>query len=170
MAEITQTEFDAMKARAEKAESKVANNKAEIAKLKADFETFKTEAEKTEMKNEPDAETTKKLAEYEALGKRAADAETRLRTLETEKLFGESAGKLKAKNSTKLFSLIGSKIEFDASGKPTNVDAVLNDAKTSFPEEFGLAVGGGSSTSIGGGAKGDEVGKSVDDFLRGALS
>ncbi len=167
MAEITQTEFDAMKARAEKAESKVANNKAEIAKMKSDFDALKVE--KNEMKPELDAETKQKLDAYDALGKRASDAETKLRTLETEKLFGESASKLKARNASKLFSLVNSKIEYDDSGKPKNLDAVLTDAKTSFPEEFGLVVGGGNSSSIGGGAKGDEVGRSVDDFLRGAL-
>jgi len=113
-----------------------------------------------------DDEARTKIADYDNLKTRAESAESRLRVLETKDVFTESAAKLKARNPAKLFSLVGGLIEFDENGKPKNLTEVLKQAKEDFPEEFGAAA-----VSIDGGEKGVEnrSGRSVDDFIRGAL-
>lgn len=114
---------------------------------------------------ELDEESRAKIADYDNLKSRAESAESRLRVLEAKDAFTESAAKMKAKNPAKVFALVGAQIEFDEKGNPKNLDDVLKRAKERFPEEFGAV-----STSIDAGEKGVEtVGRSVDDFIRGAL-
>lgn len=158
--------------------SEQATNEAEAMENTADKETTQTgrgngvpkaskslETSVTIQAPELDDESKQKLADFDNLKSRAEMAESRLRVLEAKDAFTESAAKLKARNPAKVFALVGAQIEFDAQGKPKNLDDVLKRAKERFPEEFGVV-----STSIDAGEKGVEtVGRSVDDFIRGAL-
>ena len=104
------------------------------------------------------------LSEQEKLRLRAERAETELRTDLAKDTVLEAAAAAKAKSPAKIYRLYQSEILFDKDGKPSNVAAIIAQAKRDFPDEFGAARG--SADGGAGGTASGATGGGMNDFIR----
>ena len=111
-------------------------------------------AGKTELQRlEKDRDTYK--SQYESLASRLQAANARA-------AITEAAGRLNAIDNTAVFAIARDSLEFDDSGEPTNVDAVLKDVQKRHPALFRAANGSGDG---GKGGASQNVGN-VNDLFR----
>jgi hypothetical protein len=104
------------------------------------------------------------LSEQEKLRERAEAAEATARTLRAKDALIEAATAAKAKSPAKIHRLYQGDLLFDDKGQPSNIAALIAQAKKDFPDEFGTSTTRGSAN---GGAGGDShVGGSINDQIR----
>jgi hypothetical protein len=167
-------EFEAMRKRAEKAESDLENLKtdmaketdnSEVEKLRQQLKEATDKIEDFEKAQNSDAEKTK-AAELQKLKDDLAEAQRINRQNEIDKAFAEKATELKAKNPAKLLALVKEKIEIGDDGKPKNLDKVFEQAKNDYAEEFGEAKkdSGTSRNGVDGGKKDESDAQYSDDM------
>lgn len=141
----------------------------------------KLDKENLQLRRERDAALAKiqefeaaKLSEVERLQKQVKDltdqsaewaAERRERDARDAVYEAAASEKVGARNPRALYKLIRDDLEFDEkTGRLTNLDQVLKQAKTEYPEQFGRAVG---SADGGAGSRARGAAPDMNSWLRG---
>ena len=105
------------------------------------------------------------LNEQEKLRQRAEEAEAQSRTLRAKDALIEAATTAKAKSPTKIYRLYQNDLLFDDKGQPTNIAALIAQAKKDFADEFGTGTGRGSADA-GAGGDATTTSSSMNDIIR----
>ena len=122
----------------------------EARKLRKESQGLRKRLEEAEAKLK--AADDAKLSETERLQQRLKDLEERESRWASERrerdardavIEAASGEKVGARNPRAVYRLVKDDLEWDADGNLTNLDAVLKQAKTDYPELFGRAVGSG---------------------------
>jgi uncharacterized protein YhaN len=136
---------------------------AEIRKLRKEAATYRKKAEEYENLTKTEAE--RRESALKAAEDRAATLEARLRDLSARSVVTEAATKANALSSRAVYALIQSDLEYDDTGNPTNVDALVKQAIKDEPQLFRASAGSGD----GGKGNGQPNTQSLNDLLRVGL-
>ncbi len=133
----------------------------------ADIDKALAKEKKNWQKQVADAEERAKLSEAERAKAEADDLRTQLRNRDARDSVKDAAAKLGAGNPTAIYKIIAGDLEFDDGGQISNLNEVLDTAKTDFPELFDPKP----KQSIDGGAGSDSPtsGGSLDNQIRKLL-
>ena len=143
---------------------KAITSDAELSAWKAETrKQIVTEVKRT-LKAEADQARQKEQGEYKDLYERTL---TSLKAERAERLVTAAATKANAIRPDAISRLVGDALDYDDDGKPTNVDAVLAQAKKDYPELFRAAAGGGDG-GRGGQPDPKDANAVINAFLRGS--
>lgn len=132
--------------------------------------TFTQEEVNRLIKRETDKlEKRLKLNDDERKQAEIDDLRSQLRERDTRDAVTEAGRKLGAKNTRLLYQAVRDDLEFDDAGNVKNLKAVLDAAKTEYPELF-ATDGKKAKVDAGAQGKGSTSGTSMNDFIRGAFS
>lgn len=110
----------------------------------------------------------KRQAALKAADDRATAAEQRLRDANARSAVTDAATKANATSTRAVYALIRSDLEFDDDGEPTNVSALISQAKKEEPSLFRAAAGSGDGGARGeSGAAGN--GNDLNALLRASM-
>ena len=133
----------------------------------ADFDKALAKQKKAWEKQVADAEARAKLSETERTKAEADDLRAQLRDRDARDSVKDAAAKLGVKNPTAIYKIVAGDLEFDDGGQISNLNEILDTAKTDFPELFDTKP----KSSIDGGAGSDSptTGNSLDNQIRKLL-
>lgn len=153
----------ALRAQVEASLKRAADANAEAARYRNERNALQAKAEEAQRANE----TAEQRAQREQQ-ERQQELETlrnELKSVKVDSAFTTAAAQAKALDPGALLALIGGvdKVELDAEGKPSNLNALISSAKTTYPWAFARAAG----TEAGAGGPASS-GASVNDLIRGS--
>lgn len=126
---------------------------SERTKAKTAARELKTaQQELNRLKNAGKTDEEKRDADLKGAQERADVAETRLQTLAGRAAITDAAAKVHAISPKAVFALVKDDLTYNDDGEPTNVAAVIAQARKNEPDLFRASGGGGD-----GGAKGKPV-------------
>lgn len=138
--------------------------KAEIRKLRKENAGYRKKVDEFEEAGKSELE--KAIGERDSLLKQLEAERQRSRGLTARNAVADAAGKANAISTNAVYALIRDSIEYDdESGEPTNVAALIAQAKKDEPSLFKAANGSGDG-GRGGAATGDET--DMNAMLRAA--
>lgn len=117
-------------------------------------------------RHKKETEAAAKLTETQRLEKERDDALSQVNQANARDAF-ITTSKLPYEKASRLYKIVKDEIDLDDKGKPTNIAAVLKDAKTDWPEFFPPAVKGKGDGGGGNGGGDDKTGgQGMDSFIR----
>lgn len=128
----------ALRAYVEKVAKDAQEARQEAARYRTERNTYQGQVQQFQQQNETDQERANREAQetQQRLEKLAQEN----RDLKVGAAVRQAADKAKAFNPTTVYGLIGSKVETDDQGNPTNVDELLKDLRQSDPYLFKRAT------------------------------
>lgn len=131
-------------------ESGKSDDKTEKTFTQADLDRELAKKEKEWKKKAEDAEAKSKLAEDERTKLELKEANDKLAERDRRDNALDAAEKAGVKNPRLFYNAYRDELEFDDKGKFTNIESILESAKTESPELFGI---GSNGSADGGGGK-----------------
>lgn len=123
---------------------------SERTKAKTAARELKTaQQELNRLKNAGKTDEEKRDADLTEAQRRADAAETRLKTLAGRAAVTDAASKVHAISPKAVFALVKDDLTYDDDGEPTNVAAVIAEARKSDPELFRASGGSGDGGTRG---------------------
>jgi len=113
------------------------------ARRKAERDLKALQAKVAEFENKDKTETERSQAAQKAAEERATAAENRLRAANARVAITEAAQKANATSTRLVMALITPDLEYDDNGEPTNINALIAQAKKDEPSLFRAAQGSG---------------------------
>lgn len=129
-------------------------------------DALKRRLERERRKDKENAE----LSETEKLKRENQELKIQAREGDTRDKFVSKLDGMPYNQASKLFRMYKTDIEYDANGKPENLDAIVKEAKEDWPDLFKAGKGKGAGGADGGAGSGDAgkpAGSMNDLFRRG---